>query len=255
MSTRPYATDVKVKFGMVTVTVDCMPVKISSTGGTSFVNVCPECVTKPTQQYVCADGHGPFTSGELAKARKVGKEFVLITDEEVAEIRKSDLVQRVLNLKPCPREQIEAQTRPGETQYRLKLTGPGEEDGYSLLRYLADNRETTLYGVCKLTETGTPTPFRLEVWNDQIVMQSLLRPQNLTPADACPVGVNPAYAEMGAQLLEKLRADFSADDLADERVERIQKVMAEKTVTETDVQVLPELDLLAALEASLAKVA
>lgn len=230
---RTFASAVSFQLGLLTVLADVVPVrKTNSAKATSMINICPECVepTKPTQQYVCEHGHGPFGAAELSKARQTEEGLRRFTTEEVESVRESDVPSGVMTLNVCPAAELEATTRPSEQSYRLRLGKKSQPGAYVLLRTLASDPELALYGVCKLNGRVAPVPFRLLVWRDQLVIQSLIRPADVAVSEAIVGDVDEALLGMGKELLTKLSKPFDAELLTDERVAKLAMITATKAI-------------------------
>lgn len=252
---KTYASGISLNLGMFSLMVDAVPVrKTNSTKAVQMKSVCPSCTdpTTVTQQYVCENGHGPFTSGQLAKAKEVDGALVAISATEAEAIKGTER-EGEFNLQVCPADELEAATRPSEAAYRLRLGKKGvQADRYALLVDLVSDPATAIYGLCKLNGRSTMTPYRLLKWKGQLVMQSLIRPEDLGEIDEAVPGCDPKFLEMGKALLEASRAPFDPESLKDARVDRIEQVVSGKQGVAVLVPAAaPADDLMSLLEASL----
>lgn len=255
---RAFASDVVVSLGsLLSLSVDVVPIKVpNAIERTSLKSLCPDCEapTALAQKMVCAT-HGIAT--KVDKGRLIDKDtLVRLTDEEVEAFKYGGSVEPgTLELHICPASQIESVTRPGESAYRLRLGKKKRSaDHYALLAKLVADGTAAFYGTARLNGKCNNTPFRLEVWGDQLVLQSLLRPEDLAQRDEVPAACPDKALSMGRLLVEHLIEDFDAETLVDARITKLADLMATKS-GEAPVELVrtPEIpdDLIAALEAAL----
>lgn len=253
---KTFASAVSFQLGLLTVLADVVPVRrTGSAKAASFVNICPECVepTRPKQQYVCEHGHGPYGPTDLVKARDTEDGLRRFSAEEVSAVRESEVPAGVMTLNVCPAAELEAATRPSEQSYRLRLGKKSQPGAYVLLRALASNPDVGLYGVCKLNGRVAPTPYRLTVWRDQLVIQSLIRPADVAEGEEIEGDVDEALLDMGNDLIKKLSKPFDPELLTDERVAKLAEIVQTQTgeVTPLPIKSKPASDLMAQLAAAL----
>lgn len=255
---RTFASSLKFRMGLVSLEADAVPIKrTNSSKDVSFVNVCPDCGVslKGGQRFVCENSHGPFLPSELKKARETDEGLVPMTAEDIAAVA-GNFVEGVMEMSVCPRSELDENTRPGETAYRLRPGKKGDPSGYAILREMARHPDLALMGVMKLNGQMSPTPYALQVWGDQVVLQSLIRPQDLAERDEIDATPDERLVGMAMELMQTNNKAFDASALADERISRLATVLATKGGTQpTEATVVPmkKDDLFAALAASLDK--
>ena len=256
---RTFASGLKFRLGLVGFEADAVSIRrTNSTKDVSFVNICPDCGVslKGGQRFVCEANHGPFLPSELKKARETEEGLVPMTDEDIAAVA-GDFVEGLMELSICPRSELEANTRPGETAYRLRPDKKGQgASGYAILREMARHPELAIVGAMKLNGRMSPAPYTLEVWGDQLVLQGLVRPQDLAERDEIDATPDERLVGMAMELMEANAKAFDAAALADERIGRLAVVLATKgggVEPEATVTPIAKDDLFAALAASLEK--
>jgi non-homologous end joining protein Ku len=250
---KPYAS-LTFQLGLFGLTAEAVPVRVTnSTKAVAFKNICPDCAvpTLPKQLYRCDAGH-EHTSGELAKARLEGKELIPVSAEVVEKVKAPDVIAGVMELQACPAAELEASTLPDDTAYRIRPDKKNAKN-YALMLGLAGDPETALYGVVKLG-ASSPKPYRLKVWEGQLIVQSLIRPENVAERDEIDV-VEPEakLVSMAQALVEAVKEPFNAALLADTRLERLEKLMANLPACAPVEEAAAEDpdDLMALLEAAL----
>lgn len=196
-----------------------------------FTNICPTCEesrdteTDPTQleqRYVCVEhGHGPFLTGEVAKAREHEGRLVAVAEEARIAAAEPDLPVGVIALSVFPAEQIEAMCRPGDTAYRLRpMKKGGTHLGlYAFLRQVTASGKYAMVGEMNLR--GGQKMYRLEVWSGQLVLQSLVRPEDIADVDDVDGEVDEKELTMGFKLLDAVCEEFDPAAFADRRQARI----------------------------------
>ena len=259
MSQRSYVAGVHVVLGMTDVVVDVVSVRKPGVK-VQFRQICPSCEepTRPGQRYLCPSCEGLFEPRDLDRAKEEDGLLFRFSDEEIAEVKaaaepdEDTLKKLVLNV--CPLDELHAATRPGDNAYRLRLPQDAKQQAfYNVLGHAAGSTKYGLYGLLRLKEDDTPQAYRLDVWNGQIVLQSLIRPQDLAEVDQ-EVGDPGKFREMTDAVLESMNGPFNADALADGRRAKLDEIIAGKDVLAAVPTIVKteEGDLLATLEASLA---
>jgi len=214
--------------------------------------VCATCDT-PTlvkKQSVCPEGH----VGTPRKARPVNGQLVFVSKEEIQQVKDSGLPEKLLDLRVCPTTELEAATRPDAAQYRVRLPkGKGVDPRmYTLFMRLASSPGLALYGMAKLSGTSTPRPYRLMVWNGQLILQGLIPPHEIAPMDEeIPDACAEKLVEMGIEFVSRSAQPFDAGALTDERTGALDALLAAKldgtTVPEPVDQPEPEMASIEAL--------
>jgi non-homologous end joining protein Ku len=257
MSTKTFASGFNLQLGLMTVTVDAVPVrKTESRAKTALVYVCPKCNERPHQRYACDGCEKSYEPAELVKARLVDDETLrVLTGEELTEFKEAEIDPGFMNLEVCPAEELEAKTRPDGGQYRLRLgkkPNKGTANAYALLRAMVSDQKYAVYGVARLNARCAPTAFRVTIWRDQLCLQSLIRPGELTEAEVVEGTVDKKTLTMGKKLLAALSSPLDETLLADNRSEKLAEILARGGEPVAPVEVVgEEIDLVALLQASL----
>jgi len=213
--------------GMLTVDVAADAVRRTARGtATKMTSVCPAC-TDPTgvkQQYVCETGqHGPFTAGELHKARPVDGALVKVDAATVKAAKAADVTDPVVDITPHPADQVLTATRPGAKGYRLRPQADATSRDVKLYQALLVAASTPGFiWVGRANLHGTPELFRLEVWQDQVMLCELVHPDDITdPVTLGPVELSDRDRAMAAQLAEAMAEDFDPVRYRSDAAERL----------------------------------
>jgi hypothetical protein len=248
---RTYASGVTIQLGMLSAAFDLAPVRAK---GISRTTVCPTCladgdIERLHQQMICDQGH-VTTLAEAPRALEADGRLIPLTEEDHEALRANEVETGLLDLHVCPSADLEAATRPGEAAYRVRIPRKGRVgEQYALLRELAKSPGLALYGVLKVNGRNNPQPYRLGVWKDQLVVQSLVRPDGLAEVDTIEAEAPAELVEMGRQFMSSIAAPFDADLLSDERKVRTEAILSRgaPTLVPTPAEGLME-QLAAALE-------
>lgn len=153
--------------------------------------------------------HGPFTVGEAARAKEIAKVLYRVTEDEIAEVKETDLPEKQGDVEVFPAEQIERATMPSGSIYRLRPKG-----GLPLYAMLLDLvGDTAKAYIVELNLRGGQKLYRVAVETDganrQLVLHELIRPGDLAPFDAL---VLPSYdgrlLDQAGQLVDARIEDF-----------------------------------------------
>lgn len=235
---RAYITDVKVQLlgGLMTISVDVFSVKSpkGKKSGASFVSACPTCPTPtPVTQFsdcTASTEHSHFTSKDLAKAIQLEDgSLEWVSEEEqavVKELEEFDPKQIAFDIVPAA--DVEFHMRPADLAYRIRPHSKGDAAPYLVLRDYLRKTKHALVGALRL-KAGDPVRFyRAEVWHDQIVLQSLVRPDDLAPADEITGAYKEGLLEALGKNLDKLAVDFDPATYRNVSRERIAELAARK---------------------------
>jgi non-homologous end joining protein Ku len=252
------------QLGLFSLTAEAVPVRVTSVRPAALKQICPDCLPTPVapkQIYRCDAGH-EHPSAELAKARPEGtgkaQKLIPLTQAEVDAIKAPgpDYVEGVMEIQVCDAAELDAATLPDDAAYRVRPDAKSVKN-YALLMDMCGDASTALYGVVKVGSSA-PKPYRLRVWEGQLTMQSLIRPENIADRDNIEQPeANDKLRNMAAMLVEQVKAPFDAKLLADSRVERLAAILAAKETGASAVEAplaapSTDNDLMAMLEASLA---
>jgi non-homologous end joining protein Ku len=250
--------DIEAVIGLVRVPVKTYSVRRSGSKS-GFSLVCPSCDNRLGQSLFCKgpDHHGPFDRDDdsIRRGREVDDHVVVVSQQDYDQATTADLPHKELNLAVSPRDQIVAACRPDETAYRLAPNGGGKS--YALLVRMvqrAAEAGLVMWGELNLR---SQKPYMLELWNGQLVIQSLCYPDDLAGTDEIELA---QYSEreglMADALVEGLVEDFDHATLTNKKQARIEAAIATAAGQEP-VPVAPVVErdgadpLMAALEASL----
>lgn len=268
---RAYASDVSVSFfAVMNILADLVPAKVS--GAVSFKVICPDCdeAHSLAQRYICTldsdhtdgldDTLPGYASGTAARGKEVNGQMVRVETEEIEGIKGAELPQNDLQVFVYPAEDVERLTRPNGTAYRLRPKGTLPI--YKMLVDLVADRSKAFIG--EMNVRGSDKLFRVESWNGVLVVTELARPSEVVDAEHIDASYDGKLLSMATQLADVQTEAFDPEKFANKVKARAAaweaKKVAEglapdakpakpKKVKEATAQV----DLLAALEASLAK--
>lgn len=185
---RSFASNVTFLVGEAAVQLDVVPLRrTGSKQEASLKSVCPnehEAPTTVRQFYECEHGH-KHTDGQLLKARALDDgSLVLIDKDEASELRTGGFAKNQMIISAHPADEVAAQCRPDELGYRLRpnrKSAPIARKLYSTLMALASTDGVALLGELRLKDSRRL--YRLEVWNGQLIVQSLIHPDDLAGTD------------------------------------------------------------------------
>lgn len=219
---RTVASDVSFTlFGLVNFTADLLPLTESKKAA-EFRMVCAGCFgddpegtpQKLRQQYVCDSNpkHGPFTSGEAARATELGtgKNAVLayVTDAEVESVKEPTLPPKEMSVSVFPAAQVDAATRPSGKAYRLFND---KAQGQAVLRVIASliaDSEYAFVGECNVARSQGF--YRLLTWKGEIILQELARPDEVIEFTESADAVNPRALEQAKKAAAATVENFDA---------------------------------------------
>ena len=175
---------------------------------TSFKLICPECETptKVNQGYTCTNGHGPFASGDCAKAKEVAKNTLArVSAEEIEEAGKGEFQPDVLELTVHRAEDVEANTYAAENAY-VFYPEVGIKGQYGMFVDLIEKHpELAFIGFSNIRHKDYLV--RLTVWDGRLVVQILRTPDELAARET----VDRAYKEQLLPVAEQLCAGMVED--------------------------------------------
>lgn len=249
-------TGVTMSLGLMSATFDLATIRKPNAGTATSGNkeVCGTCET-PTpvkKQAVCEHGH----VGPPRKARPVGDQLVFVTKEEIQQVKDAGSPEKLLELHVCPAAELEAATRPDAAQYRVRLPKAKGSDPrfYALFLRLAASPGLALYGIARLSGTSTPRPYRLQVWNGQLILQGLIPPHEVAAMDEeIPSECADNLVQMGVEFMTRIARPFESSLLVDQREGMLDSLVAAKLgATPVPVVPVPEPDVIS-IEALLAE--
>lgn len=230
---RKYLSDVTIAFGLVTITGDLYPIA-SRDREDSFKNACPTCADSGTaarmsQGYTCPDGHGPFTTGECAKAKQVGDTLVLVSKEEIEAVRTEGETPARLQLSVHPASQVDRRAWPTGNSYWL-MPGKGSEQSYGLLADLAAERheDDGLAFIGTMVMRKQEKLFRLTRAEFGIVIEEIYRPEQVHDFEMPESTYNGALIDIAIKLVDESKIDFDPATYKSKVGDRISELLAAK---------------------------
>jgi non-homologous end joining protein Ku len=255
---RPAISDVAVSIlGIINFSANLVRVTEPQGKGETFKMICPTCTdpTKPTQKYLCPTCSGQFSSGELDKAREVGKTLHRVSQEDVASVRTTSLPEKEIKLVPYKASEVLTRTFADGVAYRLDVA-KFRDVGAMAVDLVAATPELVYVGQMNAGR-GTEKLFQLTTWNGALVLQEIARPDEVIEFEAPQVAYDTRLLEPAKAWAAMQVAEFSAEDFASRRKARLAELDA--TVT-GDAPVAPAApakpasgtdDLLAMLQAQI----
>lgn len=266
---RSFASDVGFSIGVMTVQLDVVSQGVpNAKAATAFSLACPIDHGGVRQHYACDNGHiredgSPFTEADLARVRVIDGERYPVTKDQIAEVTTSGTVGSV-EFRIHPAHQVDAATRHGGAGYRLRpprKSSAQVAEVYAVLLHLARRSDLAIVGELAMGRTGSKL-YRLSHFDGQLMLDELIRPDELAPVDDIDVAARDELLAMADKLADTLVADFDPSDYrntAKERAvaldERLRSGEAATQPTATPAPAAASSDLMAALEASLGEVA
>jgi hypothetical protein len=227
---RPVMSDVAVSIlGIINFSANLIRVTEPKAKGESFKLICPSCTTptKPSQKYICPDCAGAFSSGELDKAREVGKALHRVTADDVAAVRTTSLPEKEIRLTPYKASEVLPRTQPDGTSYRLDVVK--FKDVGAMAVDLVDATPDVVYIGEMNAGRGQEKLYQLVTWNGALILQEIARPDEVVEFETAPVTYDARLLEPAKAWASMQVAEFTADDFASRRKARIAELDA--TVT------------------------
>jgi non-homologous end joining protein Ku len=217
----------------------------------SFKNCCKECyetggIAQPiNQRNHCENGHGPFGSEGILKGKEGddGTLAIVGTAEEVKEAKAASLEIKKIDLVIHNADEWDAAVFPGAISY-LYLPAQGndlfsaliaamDEDG----RILCDDGvDRVLTGALRVRDVEHVV--RATKWNEHLVFNSVLRPEQVKEFPASPAGeVSEKNLGMIRTLVALSTEPFDPDNYRDENRARLAQWVAARR---TGVTVQPQ---------------
>lgn len=239
------ASGVSLSFGLLSCTVSmtsAVEAKVSNT------NVCTgvgseHAITKTSLTTSCPTC-GPLAHTDIKKARKVGDGYVLLTDEDLAEVagdpEQAARLKKTASLTAHPAEGIDIKTVPGEKLYYL-TPATGSEPAYATLYTLVE-RHPELVFLAQWTPRSKSATFALKAFQGALCFQERERAENIRQAPEVPTEAPEALVAMAEQVLTLpgLIVDYDPATYADTFEQKIAEIVATKTPTSLIVPDAPE---------------
>jgi non-homologous end joining protein Ku len=214
---------------LINFTADFIRVVEPKGKGESFKLICPTCTdpTKPSQKYLCPDCSGQFSSGELDRAREVGKVLHRVTEQEIEAARETTLPEKEIRLHAVPATDFYRHSRADGVAYRLRAEKLKEVSAM-VLDLVTNLKDVVLVGEMNAGRS-TEKLFVLTVWNGALILQEVARPDEVVPFDPEQVQYNGKLLSQAEKFVTMQVGEFSAADFANRRKQRIAELDAAKT--------------------------
>lgn len=226
---RTFASGVTFQLGMLSATFDVAPVKAPRS---KRVTVCSDCeeLTKLSQVMQCPNvEEHKFDLASAARAMEIDGELQPLSEDDLLDLKEDEIETGVLNLSVCPTSELDEATRASDSGYRVRLNKKARgSEQYALFMALASDPDLCLYGVAKLNGRVSPTPFRLGVWQGQLVLIGVTRPDALAQVDAIECECSEELVAMGRQYMQSVSAPFDEELLVDSRKAKLEAIIATK---------------------------
>lgn len=211
-----------------------VPEATESKKAAAFKNCCKEChdtdgVAQPVNlRNHCERGHGPFGAEGVIKGRLEDDKSITIvgSKEEVAEVKKTTLEAKRIDLVVHEAEEFDAALFPSDLAWIFQPTGPN--DFYHVLMSIMDeagrieNGETSYCLTGALRVRDSEHVVKLTKWNNQLVLRAQLRPEQLNEfAPVAPKELTDKNLNMGRTLIAMQVEDFDAENYKDENRQRL----------------------------------
>jgi non-homologous end joining protein Ku len=197
----------------------------------------PQPVTMPTKCATC----GEVGRETLARGREVGKgTWVVVSQEDVKALMDATPFKRSINLGVHPVDDVMAKTEVGDKIYWLAPQAKTDPMKYTVLRDLIASRTDKAFVAAFAVRTSV-SMFRLTVKDGVILMQELVRSENLKEA---PVAVPSSYAEgtleaASAWVDQNVAKDFDPETYADMARRRLEEHLTALEAVDGATGVLP----------------
>ena len=223
---RAVASNVVLNIGtsLVNLQVDLLSARPSDKTG--FSSLCPSCEDPHavSERYICSEqaGHGPFTRSQLKKGREIDKVLYSVTDKDEELVKETTITKdEPVRVRIFDAAAVAASTRPTGVSYLLRPLGKTLASYAAFAEFVADPKMAFL---AEVMVRGSQKLYRLESWNGQLVLQELIRPNELAVAEPVVEKVSKDAKAMLKQIIEMETETFKADEfrwITPERVEAL----------------------------------
>jgi len=264
---RTVAENVKLTLGLVGTTGDLKPRRRTEKVD-SFRTICPvdaanNVGTAVKQKYFCPDHPDtPFDLKDCAKGKEIVKatktrkgEIIPLSDAEVEQIRQiEEATGKTMPLAFHPAGQVSLV--PTGISYALIPEGNKPDPFYGILASQLAMPGRVCLG--RMVLRGREKIFLVSVASTGLIVSEMCRPEDVYELPVTATDAEAKYLDFAKQLIDAATTDFDPEEYRDHTAERLDQVLAAKANGEATVTTItprkaePEVDLLAAMEASLA---
>lgn len=185
--------------------------------------------TQISQRRVCATC-GEVAYADLKKARKVGNDFQVIEQQEVASVRDAALgaTKRMMTLTVHNAAEVDSSTLQGESVYYVSPDGAAQIGAYSLLLD-AVSRHPEYAFLTQYTPTSRASMWQLKAFNGTLVISQRTWPENVKSApDTHAVDPDPVLQGQLDQVIASMVKPFDVNDYRDTYREALAAAVAAK---------------------------
>lgn len=198
----------------------------------ALVSICPECAEphKVSQFYRCNEdeAHGPFTVGDLAKAKETDEGFVRLSAAQVEAARTSELPKNYLDLRVHNRAEVQSKTVPSGNSYVFRPTSQERLVGL-VVDFLKNNQDYVLMGVVNIRNSDKLMQLSVGM-NDQLMFRELTWPEDLRSFEDPSYDLDPALRTSAETIIVSSVTEFNPDEYkkqARDRMNRLVEMVAQ----------------------------
>jgi non-homologous end joining protein Ku len=177
---------------------------------TALTNICPKCEvpTKPEQFYICPNHTDKYKSGELAKAKKVGKDLVRVDPKQAKAAKSSLLPLDLLELTIHPAEEVESQTYRSANAYLFVPNVQSKQ--YGVLVDIIKDSQYAFIGQVNIKHNEYLV--RLLTWQGFLIVQQLLYPEDVNEVETPVYEHSQEFVDTMLEFVQKNVVEFSAEN-------------------------------------------
>lgn len=191
----------------------------------SLKMVCPTCVSPMTQQYACPNGHPSLLPAEVARAKKMDDDtLVLLTTEQIEKAKESKLPKGEFEIHIHPLEEMVHLLVPSNLTYVFTPTGNPVSFGL-LLDLIVAHPELVFVGMMNLRSDKLMR--LLPGMNGQLLVQELEWPSDMKEFPIPEYEYPDKLREQGESLIASLVEPFDAENYTKEQREAMIAAVAE----------------------------
>lgn len=199
-----------------------------------------------------ADQPKGWTTGKLAKGKEQNGKVIVFEQEQIEEIRSSDLEKNQIDLFVCDAAEFESQCQPTGSSYWFE---PSQIKGaYAAIMTLVADTSRAFYGTLLLRSEklyrALPHP------EGGLMLQEHLRPSEMWHYNAPPVDVTETDVAIANAIADTMMEKFDPEAVASTKVAKMREAMAAATGVEAAAKpvakAVPKDDLTSVLQQALA---
>lgn len=252
------ATGVVLRLDSITTRGNAAPLR--SSDDSSFVILCPECALPHTikQLLRCDEGHVNDPGDCTGRGKVIDGVLYALNEDEVKSAKTPTIPPKVMDLRIHPLDQVQRFTRETGFAYSFLSESP-QDPFYGMLCELADSLRIALIG--RIVLRGKEKLYRVVKEHHGLTLVALCWPDDLyASVDPVEHTFTPQQMARAEELVKAMMTDFLPEEYTDGTADRVAAIIESKA-TGTPIATItpaapaqPQIDILAALEASLAAV-